>query len=48
LESLRRQDSPEYAATHLEQALAALADLFGETTAEEVLQKIFSTFCIGK
>jgi tRNA modification GTPase len=45
---LRRGDSPEYAAAHLEDALAALADLFGETTAEDVLRRIFSTFCIGK
>ncbi len=48
LSSLAHEDSPEYAATHLEEALAALADLFGETTAEDVLQRIFSTFCIGK
>jgi len=40
--------SPEYAATHVDSALAALADLFGETTSEDVLQRIFSTFCIGK
>ncbi|HSS45620.1 MAG TPA: tRNA uridine-5-carboxymethylaminomethyl(34) synthesis GTPase MnmE [Thermoanaerobaculia bacterium] len=48
LESLGRGDSPEYAAAELEEALAALADLFGETTAEDVLAKVFSTFCIGK
>jgi tRNA modification GTPase len=39
---------PEYAATHVDSALAALADVFGETTSEDVLQRIFSTFCIGK
>lgn len=48
LEALSRGDSPEYAATHLDAALAALGDLFGETTAEDVLRRIFSTFCIGK
>jgi len=39
---------PEYAATHIEAALAALADLFGEATPDDVLDRIFSTFCIGK
>jgi tRNA modification GTPase len=46
--ALARGDSPEYAATHVEAALAALADVFGETTSEDVLRRIFSTFCIGK
>ena len=48
LTSLARGESPEYAATHLDAALDALADLAGETTAEDVLREIFSTFCIGK
>lgn len=39
---------PEYAATHVDSALAALADVFGETTSEDVLRRVFSTFCIGK
>jgi tRNA modification GTPase len=46
--ALSRGDSPEYAATHVDAALSALADVFGETTAEDVLQRIFATFCIGK
>jgi tRNA modification GTPase len=46
--SLCRGESPEYAATHLHTAIDALADLAGETTPEDVLREIFSTFCIGK
>jgi tRNA modification GTPase len=48
VEALSRGDSPEYAATHVDEALAALSDVFGETTSEDVLQRIFATFCIGK
>ncbi|MGH9369379.1 MAG: tRNA uridine-5-carboxymethylaminomethyl(34) synthesis GTPase MnmE [Thermoanaerobaculia bacterium] len=48
LDSLARGESPEYAASHVGDALGALADVLGETTAEDVLQRIFSTFCIGK
>jgi len=48
VDALDRGDSPEYAATHVEAALAALADVFGETTSDDVLARIFSTFCIGK
>jgi tRNA modification GTPase len=48
LDALARGDSPEYAATHVDSALSALADVFGETTSEDVLARIFSTFCIGK
>jgi tRNA modification GTPase len=48
LASLDRGDSPEYAATHLHAAMDALADLAGETTPEDVLRELFSTFCIGK
>jgi len=48
LDALSRGESPEYAAAHVDEAIDALADLFGETTAEDVLQRIFSAFCIGK
>jgi tRNA modification GTPase len=48
LDALARGDSPEYVATHIDGALAALADLAGETTSEDVLRRIFETFCIGK
>ena len=46
--ALRDGASPEYAATHCHAALDALADLVGETTSEDVLARLFSTFCIGK
>jgi tRNA modification GTPase len=48
LESLGRRDSPEYAASHVAAALSALSEVFGETTAQDVLDRIFATFCIGK
>ncbi|HTY41982.1 MAG TPA: tRNA uridine-5-carboxymethylaminomethyl(34) synthesis GTPase MnmE [Thermoanaerobaculia bacterium] len=38
----------EYAVTHCHAALDALADLVGETTSEDVLERLFSTFCVGK
>jgi tRNA modification GTPase len=46
--ALERGDSPEYAAAHLDGALEALAELAGETTSEEILQRVFAGFCIGK
>ena len=48
LGALRDGLSPEYAATHCHAALDALTDLTGETTPEDVLARLFSTFCIGK
>ena len=47
-EALCAGHSPEYAATHCHAALDALADLVGETTSEDVLTRLFATFCIGK
>jgi tRNA modification GTPase len=48
LASLDLGEPPEYTAVRVAEALDALADLVGETTSEDVLQRIFSTFCIGK
>jgi tRNA modification GTPase len=48
LSALGRGDSPEYAASHVQEALSALADVFGETTPADLLERIFETFCIGK
>jgi tRNA modification GTPase len=39
---------PEFAATHLRAAAAALEDLVGAVTTDDVLGEIFSSFCVGK
>jgi tRNA modification GTPase len=48
IQALDEGASPEYAAAHCAEALDALADLTGETTSEEILARVFETFCIGK
>ncbi len=40
--------SPEFAAFDLREALGALGEVTGQAITEEVLDRIFSTFCIGK
>ncbi len=47
-ENIARECSPELAAFDLRSALDHLGDIAGETTNEDVLDKIFSTFCVGK
>jgi len=47
-ESLAAGESAEYLAARVAEALDALAELFGETTPEEILRRLFSQFCIGK
>jgi tRNA modification GTPase len=46
--ALDRGEAPEYVASPVNGALAALADLLGETTPDDVLARIFASFCIGK
>lgn len=46
--SLERGDAPELTALELRSALAAIGEITGAVDTEEVLGKIFSTFCIGK
>ncbi len=45
---LRRGLSPELVALDLNEALEALGGLLGRTHGEEVLDRIFSEFCLGK
>lgn len=40
--------SPEFAASDMRLALDALGEITGEVVADEVLDRIFSQFCIGK
>ncbi|RUM89454.1 MAG: tRNA uridine-5-carboxymethylaminomethyl(34) synthesis GTPase MnmE [Thermodesulfatator sp.] len=39
---------PELLSLELREALAALAEITGEVTTEDLLDRIFSTFCLGK
>lgn len=40
--------SPEFLAVELQEALQALGEITGETTPDDILEKIFGAFCIGK
>ncbi len=40
--------SPEFYVVDLRAALSAIGDVVGETTPDEILDRIFSEFCIGK
>jgi tRNA modification GTPase len=47
-ESARQEAYEECVALELQTALGALGEVIGETTTEELLDQIFSQFCIGK
>ncbi len=47
-ESLLNAMSSEFVAFDLREALDSLGEIVGVTTSEEVLDRIFATFCIGK
>lgn len=47
-EGLMAALAPELVALELREALNALGEITGETTPEEILDRIFATFCIGK
>jgi tRNA modification GTPase len=40
--------SPEFLSIELRDALDAIGEILGITTPEDILNKIFSSFCIGK
>ncbi len=40
--------SPEFLAADLQDALRALGEITGETTPDDILEMVFSSFCIGK
>jgi tRNA modification GTPase len=40
--------SPEYAAIHLYEALRAVGEVIGVVDVEQILDSVFSQFCIGK
>ena len=48
LEATRLNLSPEFLCMDLGAALQALGEIVGETTSEDLLERIFSQFCIGK
>jgi len=48
LRALADGASPEFLAVELREALHGLGEITGETTPDEVLDRIFSRFCIGK
>lgn len=45
---INRQESLEFVAFELREALSHLSEITGETCTEEILDQIFSRFCIGK
>lgn len=47
-EGFKQNVSSEFIALDLQQSLEALGEIVGETASAEVLERIFSRFCIGK
>jgi len=47
-EQLARGERAEIAILAVEDALSAIAEIAGESTTEEVLDRVFASFCIGK
>ncbi len=48
IEGLKEGESLEFIAFEIRLALEALSEMVGETTTEEILNRIFEQFCIGK
>ncbi|RMG59546.1 MAG: tRNA uridine-5-carboxymethylaminomethyl(34) synthesis GTPase MnmE [Deltaproteobacteria bacterium] len=48
IEGLQEGRSPEFVSLDVREAAEALGEIVGRVTTEDVLERIFSTFCIGK
>ena len=48
ISSLKEKLSPEFVSFDLRASLDALGEITGEVTTDEILNDIFSSFCIGK
>lgn len=48
VDGINKKISPEFLAVELRDALDAIGEIIGITTPEDILNKIFSDFCIGK
>ena len=48
IESIQNELGPEYIASDLRQALDVLGEITGKTTPDDILNQIFSGFCVGK
>jgi len=45
---LQQRQGEELVAAELRRALNALGDIVGQTTADDLLSRVFAEFCIGK
>jgi tRNA modification GTPase len=45
---VREEVSMDFVASDLKEAVDALGEITGEVTSADILQKIFSDFCVGK
>jgi tRNA modification GTPase len=48
MEDAKRSGGPEVVASHLRQALDALGELVGRISPDDVIGRVFATFCVGK
>jgi tRNA modification GTPase len=48
LQGIKSDTSPEFISIDLRAALNSISDIVGETTPDDILDRIFSEFCIGK
>jgi tRNA modification GTPase len=48
IDSLKKKMSPEFVALDVKSSLDAIGEVVGKTVTDDILNKIFSDFCIGK